>query len=119
MEEHAHQEEAQAQVEPQKKNMDAQGVSSLQQQILDKYAVFFAYLDKLDARLEAQLKLVEQRNLTNFQDKEKDRIRAAAKEEKDQEALRYGRSKLQTDPASLRGNALASAVEAMSRCTLI
>jgi|GEM_PF-2955544 len=114
MEEHAHQEEAQAQVEPQKKNMDAQGVSSLQQQILDKYAVFFAYLDKLDARLEAQLKLVEQRNLTNFQDKEKDRIRAAAKEEKDQEALRYGRSKLQTDPASLRGNALASAVEAAS-----
>ena len=69
MEEHAHQEEVQAQVEPQKKNMDAQGVSSLQQQILDKYAVFFAYLDKLDARLEAQLKLVEQRNLTNFQDK--------------------------------------------------
>lgn len=114
MEEHARQEEAQAQVEPQKKNMVAQGVSSLQQQILDKYAVFFAYLDKLDARLEAQLKLVEQRNLINFQDKQKDRIRAAAKEEKDQEALRYGRSKLQTGPASLQGNALASAVEAAS-----
>lgn len=94
------------------KKVTSLDITSIQQKIVDKYAQFFNYMDKIDQSLEKQLKLVEKRVERELTSRIKDEKRAKEKAEKDQEALRYGRTQLASSVETLSGNRLASAVEA-------